>query len=101
MDDSLVFATPVGTPIDPDNFWKQCSTMCQGAGLGHRNPQQMRHAAATMLFGQGISLHEVKDILRHSSISVTKDIDGRLDAERMRAGADDMDAALWGTKSAS
>ena len=34
---------------------------------------------------QGIPLHEVKDILRHSSISVTKDIYGHTTAERMRA----------------
>lgn len=101
MDDSLVFSTPVGTLIDPDNFWKRFSTMCKRAGLGHRNPNQLRHSAATILLGQGIPLHEVKDILRHSSISVTKDIYAHLDPARTRAGADAMDVALRGATSAS
>jgi integrase len=94
VDESLVFTTPAGAPIDPDNFWKQFSTACKAAGLGHRNPHQLRHSASTILLGEGIPLHEVCDILRHSSIAVTKDIYGHLEPERMRAGAEAIDAAL-------
>jgi integrase len=100
-DDSLVFTTAAGAPIDPDTFRKDFSALCAAAGLGHRNPHQLRHSAATILLGQGVPLHEVKDILRHSSISVTKDIYGHLTAERMRAGADAMDTALHDARSVS
>jgi integrase len=92
--DSLIFTTPAGTPVDPDNFWKQFSTIRRAAGLGHRNPHQLRHSASTILLGEGIPLHEVSDILRHSSISVTKDVYGHLVPERMQAAADTMDRAL-------
>jgi integrase len=39
-------------------------------------------------------LHEVSDILRHSSIAVTKDVYGHLVPERLQAAADTMDRAL-------
>jgi integrase len=100
-DETLVFTTPTGAPIDPANFGKQLAAIARIAGLGHRNPHQLRHSAATIMLAQGIALHEVKDVLGHDSISVTKDIYGHHDVDRGRADADAMGAALWGTESAS
>jgi integrase len=99
LDDSLVFTTPIGTMLDPDNLWTAFSAVCVDARLGHRNPHQLRHSAATILLGQGIPLHEVTDIMRHSSISITKDTYRHRTPERMQAGADAMDAALRNTAS--
>ena len=92
--DDLVFTTPIGSPIDPANFAKWLSKHCIEAGLGHRNPHQLRHSAATLLLAEDIPLHEVSDILGHSSISVTKDVYGHMTAERRRAAADAMDRVL-------
>lgn len=46
------------------------------------------------LLAQSIPLHEVSDILGHSSVSVTKDVYGHMTAERRRAAADAMDRIL-------
>jgi integrase len=96
-DPDLVFTTPIGTAIDPDNFSKEFSRQCKVAGLGHRHPHISRHTAATLLLAQGVPLHEVSDFLGHSSISVTKDVYGHLDPERGRAVAEAMGQALWGS----
>jgi integrase len=90
----LVFTTSSGSPIDPANFAKWFSRHCIAAGLGHRNPHQLRHSTATILLAQGVPLHEVSEILGHSSVSVTKDVYGHLTTERRQAAADAMDAAL-------
>ena len=95
-DNDFVFTTPVGTPIDPSNFAKWLSGHCVEAKLGHRNPHQLRHSAASILLAQGIPLHEVSDYLGHSSVRITKDVYGHLSADRRRAAADAVGDALWG-----
>jgi integrase len=98
--DQLVFTTPVGTAIDPANIAKHLSTVAEQAGLGHRNPHQLRHSAATIMLAQGVPLHEVSEVLGHSSITITKDVYGHLVAERRRLAADAMGYALFGRGSA-
>ena len=92
----FVFKTTVGTPIDPRNFAKWLSAHCVNAELGHRNPHQLRHSAASILLAQGIPLHEVSDYLGHSSVRLTKDVYGHLSSDRRRAAADAVGEALWG-----
>jgi len=96
-DESLVFTTPLGTPIDPDNLAKRFATLCEAAGLGHRNLHQLRHSAATIMLAQGVPLHEVSEVLGHSSVTVTKDVYGHLTVDRRRAAAQAVGDALWGT----
>ena len=98
-DHGLVFTTPIGTPIDPDNFAKDFVKQCEAAGLGHRNVHQLRHSAVTILLAQGVPLHEVSDFVGHSSITVTKDIYGHLDPARGSAVSNVMGEALWGGSS--
>ena len=73
-DEGLVFTTPLGTPIDPDNLAKRFVTLCEAAGLGHRNLHQLRHSAVTIMLAQGVPLHEVSEVVGHTSLTVTKDI---------------------------
>ncbi len=96
VDLDLVFTTPVGTPVDPANLGKYLSLAAKSAGLGHRNPHQLRHSAATIMLAQGIPLHEVSKVLGHSSITVTNDVYGHLVAERGQAAANAMGDALRG-----
>ena len=95
-EDDWVFTTPIGTVIDPANLAKWFSDHCKAAGLGHRNLHQLRHSAATIMLAQDVPLHEVKDLLGHSQISVTKDVYGHVDPGRTRAAADAVGNALWG-----
>jgi len=96
--DNLIFTTPIGSPIDPANFAKSLHDHCIAAGIGHRNPHQLRHSTATLLLAQDIPLHEVSDILGHSSVSVTKDVYGHMTTERRQAAADAMDRILAGNE---
>jgi len=81
--------------VDPANFAKTISRLCIKAGLGHRNPHQLRHSAATIMLAQGVRLHVVSDVLGHSSISVTKDVYGHVEPEHLAQAAEAMTNALW------
>ncbi|WP_285701888.1 tyrosine-type recombinase/integrase [Actinomadura sp. NBRC 104412] len=43
-DHGLVFASEVGTPMDPDNFSHTFSKHTKKAGLGHWHPHEPRHS---------------------------------------------------------
>lgn len=70
----LVFCTPIGTGIDPDNLTKQWKAALNRAGLRDQRFHDMRHAAGTMMLGDGMPVHEVSAILGHSLASTTLDI---------------------------
>ncbi len=90
----LVFASSVGTPIDPDNFAKGFVRVAERAGLGHWHPHEARHSAASAMLAQGIPLEVVSEILGHSSIYITKDVYGHLTEGMKRDAAERMAAVL-------
>ena len=98
QDTGFVFATNIGTPIDPDNVSKYFSDLCKRIGLGHRNLHQLRHSAASLLLAQGVPLHEVSRYLGHTTISVTMDVYGHLAEEGLRGAAKAMNDALWASR---
>jgi integrase len=94
----LVFTTSNGSPIDPANFAKWLSKHCIAAGIGHRSPHKLRHSTVTLLLAQGIPIHEVSELMGHSSLSVTKDVYGHLTTERRHAAAEAMERILAGNE---
>jgi integrase len=73
-DHRLVFATPRGTPIDPDNVNKHFKAAVRRAGLReHFTFHSLRHSAATMLLTAGVSAKVVADRLGHFSAGFTLD----------------------------
>lgn len=99
QDSGLIFASEIGTPLDPDNFSHVFSHLCQRAGLGHWHPHELRHSGASLMLAQGTPLHVVSEVLGHSSITVTKDVYGHLVAGEKRRAAESMSAALFGARS--
>jgi integrase len=76
-DQGLVFTTSTGKPIEPSNLNRQFATLTQKAGIGHERVHNLRHTAATLLRAYGgADLHDVKEILGHSTIAVTSDLYG-------------------------
>jgi integrase len=69
----LIFASEIGTPMDPDNFSHSFVRLCERAGLGHWHPHELRHSGAS-----GTPLHVVSAVLGHASIAITKDVYGHL-----------------------
>jgi integrase len=95
-DHGLIFASEVGTPMDPENFSHSFARLCQRAGLGHWHPHELRHSGASLMLAQGTPLHVVSEVLGHASIAVTKDVYGHLLEDDKRAAAESMSRALFG-----
>jgi integrase len=101
QDDGFVFTTPVGTPIDGSNALKAFYDICEGAGIPRRRFHALRHSAATLMWEQGVPLDIISATLRHSGLSITKDIYVTFRADVMRTGADAIDRALGASAEAS
>ena len=52
-DHGLIFASEVGTPMDPDNFSHSFSRLCERAGLGHWHPHELRQLGRLADAGPG------------------------------------------------
>jgi integrase len=96
QDHGLIFASEIGTPMDPENFSRSFSRLCQRAGLGHWHPHELRHSGASLMLAQGTPLHVVSDVLGHASIAITKDVYGHLLEGDTRTAAELMTRALSG-----
>jgi integrase len=91
----LVFRTPVGTAVDPDNFRNLTYRVTEAAGLGRWSPHELRHSAASLLLAQGVPLKIVSETLGHASIRITADVYGHLLEPAKAEAADAMERALW------
>jgi integrase len=94
-DYGLIFASEIGTPMDPDNFSRSFSRLCLRAGLGHWHPHELRHSGASLMLAQGTPLHVVSEVLGHASIAITKDVYGHLLEGDKRAAAESMSRVLF------
>jgi integrase len=64
----LVFASEVGTPIDPSNLRRMTTALCEAAGVDPVSPNELgRHSAASLLYDAGMSLDAIADLLGHAS----------------------------------
>lgn len=91
----LVFCTPVGTALDPDNHRRAFKTLVESAGLGCLSPNELRHSAATIMLAQGVPLNVVSKVLGHTSIRIAADVYGHTVASQTEAAAAAMATALW------
>ena len=63
-------------------------------GLPKYRLHDLRHTAASLLIFQGADLHEVKETLGHSQISITSDLYGHQYNAAKQRTADRMDDAM-------
>jgi len=66
-----VFATRIGTPLDPDNVSHYFKQILREAGLRSQRFHDLRHACATLLLIQGVPARVVQEILGHAYVSTT------------------------------
>lgn len=90
-----IFTSSVGTPIDPRNLYREFGNICREADLGDWHPHELRHSAASLMLAQGVKLQVVSEVLGHSSIRMTADVYGHVQAPDRQAAADAMGALLW------
>jgi integrase len=92
----LVFTTPIGTPIDPDNFSKAFVRFAETAGLGRWHVHELRHSTASIMLAAGVPLKVVSEFLGHANLSTTADIYGHVLAPQFQAAAETIGNAIWG-----
>lgn len=86
-EDALVFATPIGTPIDAGNLFRRTHyPLLERAGLPALRFHDLRHSAATLLLEAGVHPRAVAERLGHASPSMVMNVYGHA-TERMQEQA--------------
>jgi len=89
---SLVFPSEVGGPIDGCNFRRRVfEKLFELADVPRCRFHDIRHTFASLLLGQGESLHYVKEQLGHASIQTTVDVYGHLEPSSNRKAVNRLD----------
>lgn len=73
-DHGLVFATRVGTPIEPDNLRRSWARVRDVTGDPPARFHDLRHTCVSLLLDDGAPPHVVREIVGHSAIDVTMTI---------------------------
>lgn len=94
QDQSLVFTSTLGTPMEPRNATRSFQLLLKRTGLPHLRFHDLRHACATLLLVQGVELKVVQEVLGHSSIMTTGNIYAHVLPRLKRDAAERMDGFL-------
>ncbi|MFK0249746.1 tyrosine-type recombinase/integrase [Amycolatopsis azurea] len=70
----LVFTSQNGTPLDPRNFSRLFTRLCETAGVRVITVHAMRHTTATILKDLGVPDRDAQLIFGHSRITTTQEI---------------------------
>lgn len=95
-DDGWVFASTIGTPVEPRNLNRRFTELRTEAGLDWLHLHDLRHACGTYLIAHGVDLRTVMEILGHSTIRLTMDTYAHVLDRQLSDAADAMDRALGG-----
>ena len=90
----MIFATPVGTPIDARNMTLSFQRLLTRIGLPKRRFHDLRHSCATLLLVQGVPARVVMETLGHSQIALTLNTYSHVPSELQREAANRMDDFL-------
>lgn len=66
VDHRLIFATTIGTPIDPRNLIREWHALTRRAGLPRLRFHDLRHSAASLMLAKGVPQGMVAEILGHA-----------------------------------
>jgi integrase len=88
QENGLVFPTPIGTPMEPDNLRRSWGRIRTAAGLTGTRFPDMRHTCVSLLLHLGVAPDMVREIVGHSDIEVTMTIYAHtsLDEKRQALG---------------
>lgn len=95
-DTGHVFASTIGTPLDPRNVIRAWHRLLAQANVTRRPFHTCRHTAASLLLAEGVPLKIVQEVLGHSLLSTTADTYAHLTPAAFQEAADAMERALVG-----
>jgi len=93
-DHNLVFASSVGTPIEPRNVNRRWDELRERAGLDWLRLHDLRHGCATFMMAAGIPARTIMEVLGHSEIGVTMNTYTHVLAQLREDAADAIDRVL-------
>ena len=70
-DHDLVFASPLGTPMDPSNLRRAWARIVEASGLAHLRFHDLRHTHATLMLLGGVHPKVVAERLGHADVGIT------------------------------
>lgn len=94
QDSEFVFATRIGSPLEPRNLSRAHDQILAMAKLPHSRIHDLRHTAATLLLSQGVHPRVVMELLGHSQIAVTMNTYSHVVPALRKEAANQMDAIL-------
>ena len=93
-DHNLVFASSVGTPIEPRNVNRRWDELRERAGLDWLRLPDLRHGCATFMMAAGIPARTIMEVPGHSEIGVTMNTYTHVLAQLREDAADAIDRVL-------
>lgn len=97
LDEGWVFASEIGTPLEPRDASRQFAEAAARAGITRRAWLHLaRHSVASYLIASGAGVKAIQDQLGHVDVGTTLDIYGHLFDEARRDSADTLGRVLFG-----
>jgi integrase len=78
QENDLIFATTIGTPMDPQNLMKDFNAVLKQAGLPKIRFHDLRHTAASLMLNHNVPVLVVSRMLGHANPSITLNTYGHL-----------------------
>lgn len=94
QDQGFLFASGIGTPLDPRNVTREFKALLVSAELPNIRLHDLRHSCATLLLAQGVNPRVVMETLGHSQVSLTLNTYSHVLPALQREAAAKMDAIL-------
>ena len=92
QDHGLVFASAVGTPLDPSHVRRAFRKVCEAAGIGTNwSPRELRHTFVSIMSEQGVPVEEIARLVGHSTTATTEAVYRRELRPVISTGAEVMD----------
>jgi integrase len=92
QDHGLVFASAVGTPLDPSHVRRAFRKVCKTAGIGiNWSPRELRHTFVSIMSEQGVPVEEIARLVGHSTTATTEAVYRRELRPVISTGAEVMD----------
>lgn len=95
-DPEVVFASSIGTPLEPRNVLRWWHDLTTRAGVGRRRFHAARHTAATLMLNNGVPLEVVSKTLGHAGLAITADVYAKVGIELQRQAAEAIEGVLGG-----
>jgi integrase len=95
-DDDLVFTTPTGLPLSPDNLSRDWARAVRARKLPATTFHALRHLHASALIAAGIDVLTISRRLGHASPTITLSVYGHLFSNTDAKAAEAIEAAMTG-----